>query len=76
MPSADTRVFKLTRKYNEGHETEYCGRQAAGQRFSHSRSYRGGPVEKIEATNAEATDGWTDVTEEFRARYKEAHPWT
>lgn len=28
-------------------------------------SHRYGPVVKVEATNAEATEGWTDVTSEF-----------
>ncbi len=28
-------------------------------------SYTYGRVVKVEATNADATDGWTDVTEEF-----------
>ena len=71
---ADTRIFRLTRE-RQVKEPEYVGRQAAGQRYSHYRADRGGKVARVDATNAGATDGWTDVTHEFEARYKAMHPW-
>lgn len=56
---ADTRVFKV--EYARANP-EFCNFRAVVQKgFKYSK----GPVIKISATNAEATAGWTDVTEEF-----------
>jgi hypothetical protein len=56
---ADTRVFKVEYEYANA---EFCNFRAVVQKgFKHYK----GRVTKIFATNAEATDGWTDVTEEF-----------
>jgi hypothetical protein len=61
---ADTRVFRLT--YDDG-STRYGNRRktsnAAGAAKRGAHWYR--KVHTIEATNAEATAGWTDVTNEF-----------
>jgi hypothetical protein len=68
---ADTRIFRITRvrrQYRTGQvidSTVWYG----NKRVTSGKASRGsydGLVEKIEATNAEATEGWTDVTEEFR----------
>lgn len=71
---ADTRIFKITRKFDgyvrrgvedPGH-VEYGNKRAASGKCSrNSGSYQHGPVVKVEATNAEATSGWEDVTAEF-----------
>lgn len=56
---ADTRVFKVTYEYGN---VEFCNFRAVVQKgFKYSK----GKVVKIEATNEEATDGWTEVTGEF-----------
>jgi hypothetical protein len=56
---ADTRVFKV---HYARASPEFCNFRAVVQKgFKHSK----GPVTKIEATNAEATEGWTEVTREF-----------
>lgn len=70
----DTRVFRMTRKwggYNRRTD-EFTGRIEYGDRKVASakcgaggHSHRYGSVVKVEATNPEATAGWTDVTEEF-----------
>ncbi len=45
---------------------EYGDRRVASAKCgAGGDSYRYGPVVKVEATNAEATEGWTDVSEEF-----------
>lgn len=68
---ADTRVFRMTcvrRQYQTGKVIEtslwYGNKRVTSGKTAH-RSHRG-RIEKVEATNAEATEGWTDVTEEFR----------
>jgi len=56
---ADTRVFKV--EYERANP-EFCNFRAVVQKgFKHSK----GKVTHIWATNAEATEGWTEVTEEF-----------
>lgn len=63
---ADTRLFKIT--YSSG-KVAYGGRTKAAPAAAYSLfeggGYRKGAVVRIEATNAEATSGWTDVTAEF-----------
>jgi hypothetical protein len=61
----DTRIFRVTRTTGK---VQYSTRTAVGGMFATVyRGYkRGRTVAKVEATNAEATEGWTDVTEEFR----------
>jgi hypothetical protein len=55
----DTRVFKI---HYESGNPEYGNRGSASQMTL--KKGKGFTV-KIEATNAEATEGWTDVTSEF-----------
>lgn len=64
---ADTRIFRMT--YSSG-TIKYGSRLAAGPAASYSEkygkySYRLGTLDTIEATDAGATTGWTDVTSEF-----------
>ena len=62
---ADTRLFKITYSWQN---PKYGERKVVGPAAARSISSPGwgkGPIVKIEATNAEATEGWTDVTEEF-----------
>jgi hypothetical protein len=64
---ADTRLFRLT--YGGG-TVKYGGRTMAGAAAAATRNhpgwnYRKGLLVKVEATNAAATSGWTDVTAEF-----------
>lgn len=65
MPG-DTRLFRIT--YDSG-TVKYGNRRVAGPAAAYfnagNAAYRLGYVTKIEATNAEATEGWTDVTTEF-----------
>lgn len=68
---ADTRVFRITRVRREWGtgkvietSTWYGNKRVTSAKSSRGSHY--GRVEKVEATNAEATEGWTDVTEEFR----------
>lgn len=56
----DTRIFRVS--YEEG-APEYANKRSVVQKY---RKWDKGYVILIEATNAEATAGWTDVTEEFR----------
>lgn len=73
--AADTRIFRITRRHTgelarytrERSDTvEYGNRRVASSKCgSGGYSYRHGSVVKVEATNADATEGWTDVTEEF-----------
>lgn len=70
---ADTRLFKMTRRERNwstrkvvGETVWYGNKRVASAKCGsggYSRNY--GAVEKVEATNAEATEGWTDVTSEF-----------
>jgi len=65
----DTRIFRVTKSKYRGERIDYCTRTAVSAMFGTSLygSKDGRPdILKVEATNAEATDGWTDVTEEFR----------
>ena len=56
---ADTRVFKVEYEFGS---LEFCNFRAVVQKgFRHSK----GRVIHIFATNAEATNGWTEVTGEF-----------
>lgn len=57
---ADTRVFKV--EYERANP-EFCNFRAVVQKGKGKWSK--GRVTKIYATNAEATAGWTDVTQEF-----------
>lgn len=56
---ADDRVFKVHYQYAG---PEFCNYRAVVQK--HYRVAKG-MVTRVEATNAEATDGWTDVTTEI-----------
>lgn len=68
----DTRIFRMTRMRREWgtgkviETTIWYGNKRVTSAKAASMSYKYGRVEKVEATNAEATEGWTDVTEEFR----------
>lgn len=77
---ADTRLFRITRQFddNRSHiprygrqrqdpaKIEYGDRRVVSAKCgSGGYSHKYGPVVKVEATNAEATSGWEDVTEEF-----------
>lgn len=76
---ADTRIFRMTRAgstqtfgtywprtVTQGPTTWYGNRRVASAKCGGGgASAKYGPVIKVEATNAEATDGWTDVTSEF-----------
>jgi hypothetical protein len=55
----DTRVFKV--HYEEANP-EFCNFRAVVQKGYKRHK---GDVTKIEATNAEATEGWSDVTVEI-----------
>lgn len=64
---ADTRLFKVF--YKTG-KIRYLARQAVGPAAASSVKYGDyafskGRITKILATDAEATAGWTDVTNEF-----------
>ena len=60
----DPRIFKVTRTNGK---VQYCKRNAVSGMFATSMHGTGGnTVARVEATNAEATEGWTDVTLEFR----------
>lgn len=60
---ADTRLFRITRARGR---IEYGNRQVAGNKTGRGgESWHHGRVIRVEATNAEATEGWTDVTDEF-----------
>lgn len=66
---ADTRLFRITYAWEP---PKYGERKVLGPAVAYYNKtgggYRKGCIEKIEATNAEATSGWADVTEEFLAR--------
>lgn len=59
---ADTRVFRVVRS---GGKIEYAHRAGLRARISGQRHSYKGRLIQVFATNAEATDGWADVTEEF-----------
>lgn len=59
---ADTRIFRLTRADGT---TEYTNRRGASARLAGGGKWTTGRIVVFEATNAEATAGWTDVTPEF-----------
>lgn len=76
---ADTRIFRLTRSRHAGivgrrrygkpppdTRVEYGDKRVASAKCGGGgHSYTYGSVVKVEATNADATLGWTDVTDEF-----------
>lgn len=76
---ADTRLFRMTRSRSAGTTSrvrygkpppdlrvEYGDKRTASAKCGGGgHSYKYGSVVKVEATNAEATEGWTDVTSEF-----------
>ena len=77
---ADTRIFRMTRQFDDGRshmprygrqrsdpaKVEYGDRRVASAKCGGGGySYKYGPVVKVEATDADATTGWTDVTDEF-----------
>jgi hypothetical protein len=59
---ADTRIFRVTRYTGR---MEYCNRIAASGKCG-GNGDMGRDIRSVHATNAEATEGWTDVTAEFR----------
>jgi hypothetical protein len=59
---ADTRIFRITRA---DATTELGFRKNLSARLGHNWSWSHGRIVHIEATNPEATAGWTDVTSEF-----------
>ena len=66
----DTRIFRVTKAgYRGDPKVTYHTRTAVsgmfGTRLYSSRAGRP-DILKVEAANAEATSGWTDVTDEFR----------
>lgn len=63
MPK-DARIFKVTRT---GGRVQYCNFRAVSGMFATGAYGAGGhTVSRVESTNPEVTDGWTDVTSEFR----------
>jgi hypothetical protein len=66
---ADTRIFRIT--YNGSPVIHYGPRKVLGPALGYLKSTGGrggwqkGAIVKVEATNAEATEGWTDVSGEF-----------
>lgn len=66
---ADTRIFRITRSGTP--VIHYGPRKVLGPAIGYQKSNGGhgswqkGTITKIEATNADATEGWTDVTSEF-----------
>lgn len=64
MSVKDSRIFKVTRTNGK---VQYCARNAVSGMFATGQyGSRGRTVSRVEATSAEATEGWTDVTTEFR----------
>ncbi len=60
---ADTRIFRLT---YERAGYELCTRAGLRLKLGGKHGKEGkGNVTQVEASNAEATEGWTDVTPEF-----------
>jgi hypothetical protein len=60
----DTRIFKVTRIGGKVQFSNY--RAVTGMFATGMYGPAGHTVARVEATNAEATAGWTDVTSEFR----------
>ena len=58
----DTRIFRMTRA---DATTELGWRRNLGARLGQNWGYGHGRIVHIEATNEAATEGWTDVTNEF-----------
>lgn len=74
----DTRIFRYT---NHRDELKYFNRRTLSAVLGYVKgssrgygSYKNGRPVKIEVTNAEATDGWTDVTEEFLGSGTQSRP--
>lgn len=64
LMARDARIFKVTRTNGK---VQYCRRNAVSGMFATSMHGAGGhTVSRVECTNPEATEGWTDVTSEFR----------
>lgn len=64
MATTDARLFKITGTWKV--KTKYGTRTTASNTLSHYKyGLRAGHI-KVYATNEDATDGWTDVTEEFK----------
>lgn len=61
----DTRIFRVTKRGKISYHTRTAVSGMFGTRLYSSRAGRP-DIAKVEATNPEATAGWTDVTEEFR----------
>lgn len=70
---ADTRLFRITRQFAgygsrqvpPGH-VEYGNKRVAATKCgAGGSSWKYGDVVKVEATDADAITGWTDVSEEF-----------
>lgn len=59
---ADTRIFRVTRADGS---IEYANRRQVSGRASSEGKWLEGRVVVVDATNEEATAGWTDVTNEF-----------
>lgn len=59
----DTRLFKVTRTSGK---IQYCTFRAVSGMFGISLYAGSHTVAKVESTDADATEGWTDVTLEFR----------
>jgi hypothetical protein len=62
----DTRIFKVTRTNGK---VQFCNFRAVSGMFAATTTLYGAggrTVSKVEATNADATEGWTDVTLQFR----------
>lgn len=58
----DTRIFRITRADGT---TELGFRRNLAARLGHNYGWGHGRIVHIEATNAEASKGWFDVTNEF-----------
>lgn len=67
---ADTRVFRVTKYGYKKNKITFHTRTSISGMFARGFYLDGSrpDIAKVEATNAEATEGWTDVTEEFRGR--------
>lgn len=62
--SRDTRIFRVTRTNGK---VQYCKRNAVSGMFATTLYGKGmHTVSRVEATDEDATEGWTDVTLEFR----------
>lgn len=59
---SDTRIFRITRADGT---TELGYRRNLASRLGQNGGWRHGRIVHIEATNAEASKGWFDVTSEF-----------